>query len=53
MVNGTKKASALAVKRYAEVIGQNTAATDILTGKKVSLSSDVQLEPRGVMILEF
>lgn len=53
VVNGTKKASALAVKRYAEVIGQNTAATDILTGKKVSLSSDVQLEPRGVMILEF
>ena len=53
VVNGTKKASALAVKRYAEVIGQNTVATDILTGKKVSLSSDVQLEPRGVMILEF
>ena len=53
VVNGTKKASALAVKRYAEVIGQNTAATDILTGKTVSLSSDVQLEPRGVMILEF
>ena len=53
VVNGTRKQSALAVKRYAEVIGANTAATDVLTGKTVSLTDDVQLAPRDVMILEF
>ncbi len=53
VVNGTRKASKLAVKRYAEVIGSNTTATDVLTGNTVSLSSDVQLEPRQALILEF
>lgn len=53
VVNGTRKQSALAVKRYAEVIGANTAATDVLTGKTVSLTDDVQLAPRDVMVLEF
>ena len=53
VVNGTRKQAALAVKRYAEVIGANTAATDVLTGKTVSLADDVQLAPRDVMILEF
>lgn len=53
VVNGTKKAAAMAVKRYAEVIGYNTTAKDVLTGKTVSLSDDVQMAPREVMILEF
>lgn len=53
VVNGTRKQAALAVKRYAEVIGANTAATDVLTGKTVSLADEVQLAPRDVMILEF
>lgn len=53
VVNGTRKQSALAVKRYAEVIGANTAATDVLTGKTVPLTDDVQLAPRDVMVLEF
>ena len=53
VVNGTRKQAALAVKRYAEVIGANTAATDVLTGKTVSLADDVQLAPRDVMVLEF
>lgn len=53
VVNGTRKQAVLAVKRYAEVIGANTAATDVLTGKTVSLTDDVQLAPRDVMILEF
>lgn len=53
VVNGTKKAAAMAVKRYAEVIGSNATAKDVLTGKIVSLSDDVQMAPREVMILEF
>ena len=53
VVNGTKKPAKLAVKRYAEVIGSKTTAKDVLTGKNVSLSSDVNLEPRQTLILEF
>ena len=53
VVNGTKKPAKLAVKRYAEVIGTKTTAKDVLTGKSVSLSSDVNLEPRQTRILEF
>ena len=53
VVNGTRKPAQLAVKRYAEVIGAKTTAKDVLTGKTVQLTSDVELAPRGVMILEF
>ena len=53
VVNGSKKPAALAVKRYAEVIGQAVSAKDILTGNTVSIASDVQLEPRQTLILEF
>lgn len=53
VVNGSRKQAQLAVKRYAEVIGASKAATDVLTGKSVSLADDVQLAPRDVMILEF
>ena len=53
VVNGTKEPAKLAVKRYAEVIGTKTTAKDVLTGKSFSLSSDVNLEPRQTLILEF
>lgn len=53
VVNGTRKPAQLAVKRYAEVIGAKATAKDVLTGKTVQLTSDVELAPRGVMILEF
>lgn len=53
VVNGTGKTTVFAVKRYAEVIGNNTEAKDVLTDRIVSLTDDTQLEPRKVMILEF
>lgn len=53
VVNGTGKTTVFAVKRYAEVIGHNTEAQDVLTDRTVSLTDDTQLEPRKVMILEF
>ena len=53
VVNGTGKTTVFAVKRYAEVIGHNTEAKDVLTDRTVSLKDDTQLEPRKVMILEF
>lgn len=53
VVNGTGRTTVFAVRRYAEVIGQNTEAKDVLTDRTVSLTDDTQLEPRKVMILEF
>lgn len=53
VVNGTGRTTMFAVRRYAEVIGHNTEAKDVLTDRTVSLTDDTQLEPRKVMILEF
>lgn len=53
VVNGTGRTTVFAVKRYAEVIGHNTEAKDVLTDRTVSLTDDTQLESRKVMILEF
>lgn len=53
VVNGTGRTTVFAVRRYAEVIGHNTEAKDVLTDRTVSLTDDTQLDPRKVMILEF
>lgn len=53
VVNGTGRTTVFAVRRYAEVIGNNTEAKDVLTDRTVSLTDDTQLEPRQVIILEF
>lgn len=53
VINGTRKEAALAVKRYAEVIGQTKQAHDVLTGSNVSLDKDLKLTPRQVLVLEF
>ena len=34
-----------------EIIGNHTEATNILTGRKIDLSKDVKLQPRGVLVL--
>ena len=53
ILNGKRGDNQLEVARYAEVIGDNTEATDILTGKKVSLTANLPLTQREVMVLEF
>lgn len=53
VINGTRKAADLTVKRYAEVIGQAKQARDVLTGNSVALDKDLQLTPRQVLVLEF
>lgn len=53
VINGTKKAADLIVKRYAEVIGQTKQARDVLTGGSVALDKDLKLTPRQVLVLEF
>lgn len=53
VVNGTSSPAQMEVKRYAEIIGQATEATDILTGRKVALDKDVALQPRETLVLSF
>ena len=53
IVNGTSSPAQMEVKRYAEIIGQATEATDILTGRKVALDKDVALQPRETLVLSF
>ena len=53
IVNGTSEPAQMEVKRYAEIIGQATEATDILTGRKVALDKDVALQPRETLVLSF
>ena len=53
VVNGTSEPAQMEVRRYAEIIGQATEATDILTGRKVALDKDVALQPRETLVLSF
>ena len=53
ILNGTSKPATLEIARYAELIVNQTAATDITTGRTVSLKKDIKLRPRQTMILEF
>ena len=52
IVNGTDKANIVDVKRYAEIIGNKTSARDIITGKVVDLTSNINLDARGTLIIE-
>ena len=53
ILNGTTIPAKMEVKRYAEVIGSTKRAKDILTGRYVDLSKDLQMKPRQSLIIEF
>jgi glycosidase len=54
IINGTTKPATLEVNRYAELFeGDNRMASDVITGKQYDLSSNVPLEPRATLVLEF
>ena len=53
IINGTSQPASLEVARYAEIIGQTTRATDVITGRIVRLDHDVSLRPRQTLIIEF
>ncbi len=52
IINGTSHAATLNTARYAEITRGATTATNVLTGRKIDISHDVRLAPRGVMVLE-
>lgn len=51
VLNGTSKTATMSVARYAEIIGNRTEATNVLTGRKIDLTKDVKLQPKGVLVL--
>ena len=53
VLNGTSQPAAMEVGRYREVIGAAARVRDILTGRYVDLSGDLQLRPRQTLILQF
>jgi glycosidase len=53
VLNGTSQPATMQVARYAEVIGNTKRAKDILTGRYVDLSADVQMKPRQSLVLDF
>ena len=53
VLNGKHGEASMAVRRYAEVIGRHTQATDVLTGKRVDLTKDIPLTGREMLILEY
>lgn len=53
VLNGKHGEASMAVRRYAEVIGSHTQATDVLTGKRVDLTKDIPLTGRETLILEY
>ena len=53
ILNGTSKPANFEIKRYAEIIGSHTSATDVITGQKLNLTSDIALSPRQALIIEF
>ena len=53
ILNGTSQKAVMPVARYAEVIGQNVKATDVISGRTVRLDHDLNLRPRQTLIVEF
>ena len=53
ILNGNRKQADMQLDRYAEVIGNATAAKDVITGRTVKLDKKLSLKSRQTLILEF
>lgn len=53
IVNGLNTENTVGMKRYEELFGSLTTATDVMTGTSVSLTEDLSLSARQSIILEF
>ena len=52
ILNGKRSAVEMDLSRYAEVIGNQTEARDVVTGKTIKLGDVLRLKPRETMIIE-
>ena len=53
ILNGNRKQADMQLDRYAEVIGNATAAKDVITGRTVKLDKKLSLKSRQALIIEF
>ena len=53
ILNGNRKQADMQLDRYAEVIGNTTAAKDVITGRTVKLDRKLSLKSRQTLILEY
>lgn len=53
MLNGLDKENKVDVKRYAELIGTTTEASNVLTGEKINLTTDIPIPTHGTLLIEF
>ncbi|MBQ8047544.1 MAG: glycoside hydrolase family 13 protein [Prevotella sp.] len=53
VLNGTSQPAELDWSRYAELIDGQATATDILTDNTYAIGTNVELEPRATLVLEF
>ena len=53
ILNGNHKQADMQLDRYAEVIGNTTAAKEVITGRTVKLDKKLSLKSRQTLILEF
>ena len=52
ILNGNRKQADMQLDRYAEIIGNTTAAKDVITGRTVKLDKKLSLKSRQTLILE-
>lgn len=53
MLNGLNKENKVDVKRYAELIGTTAEASNVLTGEKINLTTDIPIPTHGTLLIEF
>ena len=53
MLNGLDKENTVDVKRYAELIGTTAEASNVLTGEKINLTTDIPIPTHGTLLIEF
>ena len=53
ILNGNRKQADMQLDRYAEVIGNTTAAKEVITGRTVKLDKKLSLKSRQTLILEY
>ena len=52
ILNGNRKQADMQLDRYAEVIGNTTAAKDVITGRTIKLDKKLSLKSRQTLIIE-
>ena len=53
MLNGLDKENKVDVKRYAELIDTTAEASNVLTGEKINLTTDIPIPTHGTLLIEF